>query len=493
MELADLRRSAREIFSEALKSVDAGLAVRRAVRLQGSSLTLVDTAFDLTTLPAAIYAVAIGKAALPMAVALNEILGERLSAGVITGSLPGTSEEVGRLTRQLIEVGQLSEEEAERSIFRNVIWNAAAQGRGDSAAAAYTESSLPGRWRVFAGGHPLPNEESLAAARASFDLLRRADSTGALVIFLISGGGSVMIEWPRDPRITLEELQAANRALISCGASIAEVNAVRRAFSAVKGGGLAAQAPRTRQVSLIVSDTNAGGERDVASGPTFEPQDDPGVAAIIARYDLASLLPPSILRAIEETRPAKATRQLSGRHYVLLDNRHGIEAAVEAARARGFTVEAAHDLVEQPIAEGSMQLLSRLSDLRRRATSEPQRVCLISGGEFACPLKGDGTGGRNSETALRCAIELDARSKGQRLIAHAVCLSACTDGIDGNSPAAGAMADETTLERARSKGLDARSFLDRSDAYTFFESLGDAIITGRTGTNVRDLRLMIAG
>jgi hydroxypyruvate reductase len=455
MELADLRRSAREIFSEALKSVDAGRAVRRAVQLEGSRLTLVDTTFDLTTPPTSIYAVAIGKAALPMAAALNDALGDHLSAGVISAppiSLPESND------------------------------------------SSNTPTTFPfsQRWQVFAGGHPLPNEESLAAARATFDLLRGADATGALVIFLISGGGSAMIEWPRDPRITLEELQAANRALISCGASIAEINAARRAFSAVKGGGLATRAPRARQVSLIVSDTNAGRERDVASGPTFEQQDDPGVASMVVRYGLASLLPPSILRAIDELRPTKATRQLSGHHYVLLDNRDGIRAAAEAARARGFTVEAAHDLVEQPIAEGSAQLLTRLSDLRGRATSEHHPVCLISGGEFACPLKGDGTGGRNSETALRCAIEIDARSKGQRSMTHTICLSAGTDGIDGNSPAAGAIADETTLERARLKGLDAQSFLDRSDAYTFFESLGDAIITGRTGTNVRDLRLMLA-
>jgi hydroxypyruvate reductase len=356
---------------------------------------------------------------------------------------------------------------------------------------------LPDRWQVFNGGHPLPNEESLAAARAAFELLRRADASAALVIFLISGGGSAMIEWPRNPRTTLDELRAANRVLVSCGASIREINAVRRAFSAVKGGGLSAYAPRARQVSLIVSDTNAGEEQTVASGPTFESPDELDAVSIVARYELASHLPPSILRAINETPRVqmKTPRQLFRQHYVLLDNRHALDAAAEAARWRGFTVEVARDLVEQHIIEGSERLLSRLGDLSARVAGEHLRVCLIAGGEFACPVKGDGVGGRNSETVLRCAIAGDARSNshppGQA--AHTVALSAGTDGIDGNSPAAGAIADETTLARARELGLDAQSFLDRSDAYTFFDRLGDAIVTGPTGTNVRDLRVMLAG
>lgn len=457
VELADLRRAAREIFNETLKSVDAGDIVRRAVQLDGSRLALVDTTFDLTAPLTSIYAIAIGKAAPAMASSLNEILGEHLSAGVVSGP----------------------------PIFER---------KRNTSDGTANEVSLPARWQVFAGGHPLPNEESLAAARASFDLLRRAERSGALVIFLISGGGSAMIEWPLDAHITLADLRAANRVLVSCGASITEINVVRRAFSAVKGGGLAACAPRAAQVSLIVSDTNVGEEQTVASGPTFELPYDLDAVSIVARYELASRLPSSILRAINEPRleQAKTPRQPFGKHYVLLDNRHAIRAAAEAARVRGFNVEVAHDLVEQHITEGSAQLLSRLSELRRRTSSEQLRFCLLAGGEFACPVKGDGMGGRNSETVLRCAIEMDSRSHSNR-VSHTVCLSAGTDGIDGNSPAAGAMADETTLARAREAGLDAQSFLDRSDAYTFFDILGDTIMTGPTGTNVRDLRVMLTG
>jgi glycerate 2-kinase len=471
-ELPDLHRAAREIFSEALKSVDAGMAVRRAVRLDGSRfLSIVDTTFDLAARRDRVYVVALGKAALAMAAALEQMIGDHLTAGIVACSptaMPG-------------EEGFVEQRKAARTPEPSA-------------------ASLSRRWQVFAGGHPLPNEESLRAAQASFELLRRADDERALVIFLISGGGSAMIEWPRDGQTTLEELRAANRALVSCGASIAEINAVRRAFSAVKGGGLAARAPRAEQVTLIVSDTGAGEEGAVASGPTLQlPPDGPDAAETVARYHLSTRLPASILRAIDQPPAAGAEmpRHAMRRHYVLLDNGNAIDAAVEAARLRGFNVEVARDVVEQPVKEGSAELLSRLLDLRRRAGGDVRRVaCLISGGEFACPVKGDGIGGRNAETALRCAIEMDARAPSDNrnsIPARTVALSAGTDGIDGNSPAAGAAACETTLQRARGLGLDAQAFLDRSDAYTFFNRLGEAIVTGPTGTNVRDLRILLAG
>lgn len=443
-DLPALHRAAREIFQQALRSVDAGVAVRRAVRLEDSRLKLVNTTFDLSDLSAGVYSVAIGKAARPMASALSEILGERLTAGVIT--------------------------------------------------APVMEAPISDRWRTFAGGHPLPNVESMDAAQAAFDLLSQAEQKRALVIFLISGGGSALMEWPREEETTLEELRATNRALISCGANIEEINSVRRAVSAVKGGGLALRAQGCAQVSLIVSDTGAGREATVASGPTFDPPTDaPEAASIISRYKLETTLPESILRAVrrprEETVPTSqpALRQ----HYVLLDNERALESASEAARSLGFVVEIARDVVEQEIAEGCATLLSRLSALRLR-TNEEKRICLISGGEFACPVRGRGTGGRNAETILRWAIELDKLAEDEPRFSHAVALSAGTDGIDGNSPAAGAISDETTIKRASQINLDAQRFLDESDAYNFFNALNDAIITGATGTNVRDLRILLA-
>src|SRR6185369_10416414 len=204
---------------------------------------------NITSRP--IYSIAIGKAATSMALGFDDALGERLTAGVIVSSTPHKST----------------------------------------------------NWKSFIGGHPLPNEASLAAARAASALIDRANEENAIVIFLISGGGSAMIEWPVSDDISLRDLRAANQDLISCGASIAEVNAVRRAFSAVKGGGLARRAPRTRTFTLIVSDTNPGDEASVASGPTLAaPPDAPNAIEVVNHYGLDTILPESIMDAIRQTK-----------------------------------------------------------------------------------------------------------------------------------------------------------------------------------------------
>lgn len=501
--------------------------MQRAVSLNGARLKIFDAEFDTRSLD--LYAVAFGKAAGAMALALDRILGARLREGVIS--------------------------------------------------APPLQTPLPARWRTFAGGHPLPNDASLAAAHAAFDLLRRAaphttvsindaannahnandadngnngndandagdgnnadDGSRVLIIFLVSGGGSAMLELPRDEGITLEDLRAMNRTLVTCGAGIAEINAVRRAVSAVKGGGLSRTAPHAAQVTLIISDVGADDERTVASGATFtidEAQNAREAQTVVARYHLAARLPASIIQAVARTREQSASESADEttvtaraneaeaahavvpevariesahkdarandmrRHFVLLDNEHAIERAAELARTHGFAVEIARDLVEQNVAEGARLLVSRLLELRER-TDGGQGVCVVSGGEFACPVRGaGGAGGRNSETVMRCALELEARARSLRAnsrkssapLPRVVALSAGTDGIDGNSPAAGALCDETTITRARALGLDAHAFLDASDSYTFFNMLGDTLVTGATGTNVRDLRILLA-
>ena len=446
--LTQLRLAAREIFDETLRAVDAGAAVRRAVRLDGLQLSVCETTIDIRN--RGIYSVAIGKAAFPMAQALEQERGDWFTAGLMSGpSLPGSR---------------------------------------DMAA-----SQLSTRWRSQAGGHPLPNQTSLLAATEAFELLQRANEERALVIFLISGGGSAMLEWPVNDEITLADLRAANKALVNCGASISEINAVRRAFSDIKGGRLAARAADCDQITLVISDVPKGEERNVASGPTLmPPANAPNAREVIDRYDLRAQLPETILRAIESDSGASESDGTSSRrHFILLGNRSALEAAAEVARRRGFTTEIAGDISDQPIEEGCRQLLDGLNTLRDRAktdrSSESRPVCLISGGEFACPVRGEGLGGRNLETALRLAIDQDCSRSAQF-----VALCAGTDGIDGNSPAAGAIVDSTTRERAEAIGLDPSPFIDRSDAYSFFVALGDAIATGATGTNVRDIRILLA-
>jgi glycerate 2-kinase len=448
-----LRIAAREVFDKALKGVDAGGAVRRAVRPDGLSLKIGEATLSLAARQP-IYTIAMGKAALSMASGLDETIGARITAGLISGNAPGNSIRV-----------------------------------------------VPSRWRIFAGGHPEPNEQSLAAAQASFELLRRADEERALVIFLISGGGSAMLEWPIADDITLDDLRAANRALVNCGASIGEINTVRRAFSAVKGGRLAARAPHCDQITLIVSDVPRGDAENVASGPTITPRvTAPEARDVVARYNLRSQLPKAVLRAVDAealaAKPFTGDSGLLRKHFVLLDNASALEAAAEALRRRGFITEIATDISDQSIEEGCPQLLLRLDAVQENAGIPGSIVCLISGGEFACPVKGDGMGGRSLETALRLAIEHHRQHQalseaGKPEGSPFVALCAGTDGIDGNSPAAGAIVDDTTIARAHAIGIDPADFLNRSDAYSFFVALGDAIATGPTGTNVRDIRILL--
>ncbi len=460
MNLIQLRLAVREIFDEALRAVDPFTAVRASVRRNNSQLNVRDIPIDIGRRK--IHAIAIGKAAARMAAAVEDFLGEKLTSGVITSS-----------------------------------------------AAALAQIKLSPCWQRFHGGHPEPNDQSLAAAVASFDLLDRANNEGALLIFLISGGGSAMIEWPISEYISLKDLRTANQALVKCGASISEINSVRRAFSAVKGGRLGARAPNCEQITLIVSDVPEGEERNVASGPTLAPPNDaPNPEDVVARYNLRGELPATIVQAIDSTQPLNFSSESRRSHLVLLSNSDALQAAANAARQRGFIVELAPEISDQPIEDGCALLLKRLDAVRAKHRDRPRTrleaglvppvgtsadskqngsvVCLISGGEFACPVRGSGIGGRNLETAMRLACTTNLS------LSHAVALCAGTDGIDGNSPAAGAIIDSTTFERAKTIGLNVEDFLRRSDSYSFFIALGDVVATGPTGTNVRDVRILIA-
>jgi hydroxypyruvate reductase len=440
--MADLmqrRLAAREIFGDALRAVDAGAAVRRAVQFNGTALSVG----NLKKSNRCIYAIAFGKAATMMATALDQIMGESLTAGLLV--------EPARLTFDY-------------------------------------KPALPKPWLCCTGGHPLPTYQSLFAAERALELLDRANAEHALVIFLISGGGSAMIEWPINPDITLANLRMANELLVGCGASISEINTVRRAFSFLKGGRLAEKVPNCEQLTLIVSDVLSGEEWDVASGPTWSPPADaPPASDVVERYELRERLPASIMRAIENATRFSQPHNVRQHHFVLLDNETALQAAANAARERGFATEIAHDITDEPIEVGCEKLLTRLNELQNRHPHA--NVCLISGGEFACPVRGEGMGGRNSETALRLALAVD---KDRERYKEFVALCAGTDGIDGNSLAAGALADSTTIERARDMNLDVSNFLDNSASAALFEVLEDAIETGLTGTNVRDVRILLS-
>lgn len=347
--------------------------------------------------------------------------------------------------------------------------------------------------RYFAGGHPVPNDDSFAAARAALDLLKHA-KPDTFIFFLISGGGSAMLELPRDRKINLDDTIAFHETLVASGASITEINTVRKYFSAVKGGRLAMAAPRSEKLSLLLADVPLKDLAAVASSPTLPNYSTfAQCSEILERYHLAEKFPPSVRAYFEKL---KSTETSTGEQPIdpsafehaqfdtLLSNHDFVNAARDHAQSLGYRVVIDNACDDWDYAKAAQYLLARFHELR----SQYERVCLLSSGEVTVNLgRNPGCGGRNQQFALEAALDL-ARVEGQPLVV----LSAGSDGIDGNSPAAGAIADTTTVARARSYNFDPEATLRRFDACTLFTALGDTIVTGPTGNNLRDLRILIA-
>ena len=340
-------------------------------------------------------------------------------------------------------------------------------------------------FRYFRGGHPTPNAESIQAASAMSRMLE-AQPASALVIFLLSGGGSSILEKPIDDEISLDDLIATYRVLVHSGAPIAEINAVRKHLSAVKGGRLAQAAFPEQQVSLLVSDVPDATPDALASGPTMP--DSTSVEdcyRIVEKYEMLKQFPSSTREllerhALEETPKSDDPVFHKSRWWTILSNQSAIEAASASAERAGFIVHVDNSCDDWDYAKAADYLLSRVRELRRRFSP----VCLISGGEVTVKVTNGGVGGRNQQFALACAEKIAGE--------NITVLSAGTDGIDGNSPAAGAIADGSSVERARLRALDASEALTRFDAYPFFSALGDTIEMGPTGNNLRDLRILLA-
>jgi hydroxypyruvate reductase len=340
-------------------------------------------------------------------------------------------------------------------------------------------------FRYFRGGHPLPNHESQRAAEAMLKVVS-AQNASSLVIFLLSGGGSSIAEKLIDDEISLEELIATYRLLVHSGAPIAEINAIRKHLSAIKGGRLAQAANGAQQVSILVSDVPDNTPDALASGPTMpDSTSAEDCYAIAVKYGLIEQFPESVRelfqrRALEETPKSDDPAFHRSRWWTVLSNASLLEAAQTEARRQAFAVDVDNSCDDWDYARAAKYLLDRLRELRKKS----ERVCLISGGEVTVKVTNGGVGGRNQQFALACAAEI----RGENITV----LSAGTDGIDGNSSAAGAIADGTTLERAQARGLVSEAYLSGFNAYPFFDVLGDAIVTGPTGNNLRDLRVLLA-
>jgi glycerate 2-kinase len=437
-----LREDSRHIFAAGVAAVDPVAAVQRAVVRQGNTLYVDSVAYNLQRY-AQVYVVGAGKAGATMAHGLEEVLGERLTAGIVTVKY-GHRAPVSRVT-------------------------------------------------IHEAAHPVPDEAGVQSAEALIHLAQQANADD-LVFCLLSGGGSALLPAP-SPGITLEEKQRVTSLLLECGASIDEINAIRKHISRLKGGQLARQVAPAPFISLVLSDV-VGDRLDViASGPTVpDPTTYQDCLEIIRRYNLLARLPASVgshlqrgqAGELSET-PTATDPAFTGCQTVIIgSNRLALQAARAAAQARGYRT-----LILSSSIEGETRQIARMHaaiarEIRQSGEPIAPPACVIAGGETTVTIHGDGTGGRNQEFALAAALDITG-------LDNVVILSGGTDGTDGPTPAAGALADGHTIARARALGLAPETFLRRNDSYHFFHALDDLLITGPTGTNVMDMHILLVG
>jgi glycerate 2-kinase len=428
------RDAAREIFLRALQATTVAAAVERSVQCDGNTLRAAGRAYDMGRY-SEICIVSIGKAGATMFDAIDALLPPTLK--------------------------------------RSVVISAPAPPQRMSADVQY-----------FRGGHPEPNAASIAAAQAALDAVTHC-ADDALVLFLISGGASAMCELPLSGSAALEDVVLLNRLLIGSGASIAEVNCVRKHLSCVKGGRLAACAGTRDKITLLVSDVPDNALDALGSGPSLP--DSSTVAdclEVLTRYCLPERLPTSIRRCIddglEESPNAEHLAFRDATTAVLLENSTFLEEAARTAIAMGYSVHVDCSCDDWDYEDAAKYLLSKLDSLRETG----KKICLLSGGEVTVRLpEVHGVGGRNLQFCLYCAVE--------KLAPGTTVLGAGTDGIDGNSEAAGAVVDFTTRLRGEQIGLQIEAYLHGFDAYHYLAPLGYAIATGPTGNNLRDIRMLL--
>jgi glycerate 2-kinase len=443
---SDVRRSldglaadadAREIFRFALERTQVGAAIMERVTCQAGVLAVDSHRYELRGYEH-VFLIAIGKAAGEMAAAFLRIVeGPALRIeGVVAG---------------------------------------------------VCEQEMPERVRVFRSGHPNPDQASLDAAVEILHVLERATERD-LVVFLISGGGSSMVEQMLRGGASLKEIRATHKVLVESGAPIAEINAVRKHLSAVKGGRLAAAAAPAEQVTIFVSDVPEGKLDALASGPTLPDRSSVAdVLRIVKAYGLATQMPEVVAASLMEDvlveTPKAGDAIFSRSQWVTLLDSVSLEmAARERAEDLGWTVVVDNSCDDWSAEDAAGYLVRRLEQLR----AVQPRVCLLSAGEVTVkvPAGGAGQGGRNQHFALLCSRIIEGRAM--------TILSAGSDGIDGNSPAAGAVVDGTTAARAEGMGFVVARALEEFDSYGLISVLGDGVITGLTGNNLRDLRVLLA-
>jgi len=443
--LGKMRSEAVELFNAAVKRVDPYEAVRNFVRLRQGTLILghgdqAEVELELDSFDR-IFVVGGGKATAPMARAIEDLMGKRIDCGVINVKY-GFKEEL-----------------------------------------SFTE--------IIEASHPLPDKRGVEGTAQIMELLEKAGKND-LVFSLISGGGSALMPYPANG-ISLEEKQAVTRELLECGASIDEINAIRKHISQSKGGQMARAAFPATTVNLMLSDV-VGDRMDViASGPFVPDRSSFQDAwAVLRKYELKDI-PASIRRYLQEGMEGKVPETPTQGdpifekvyNFIVGSNILALEAAKEAGERMGYQCLILSSMVEGETREVAKVHAAIAKEILKSGRPLNPPACIISGGETTVTIHGHGLGGRNQEFCLACALELED------LPARVVILSGGTDGNDGPTDAAGAMVDPLTVERGKSLGLDASSFLEENDSYHFFEKTRDLLITGPTRTNVMDVRLVL--
>jgi glycerate 2-kinase len=425
-----------EIFLAGVKAVDPEHAVSRHVHRVGSRLEVGERTYDLDRFKRVIV-VGAGKGTAPMALALENILGDRLSEGLII--------------------------------------------------VKYGHGTFLKKTRILEAAHPIPDEAGLAATRLLLDRLRECTADD-LVICAFSGGGSALLIAPRPP-IEFKEKQEATRLLVECGAAIDEINAVRKHLSQCKGGGLAGIAYPATVASLFLSDVIGDRLDVIASGPTApDPSTFADCLEILDRYGLTRKVPGATLELLTEgARGGEDETPKSGdpifehvQNVIVGSNRSALEACREKAESQGYNTVVLSSRVSGESREVARVLAAIGQEVVESGQPLRPPACILAGGETTVRVGGAGKGGRNQEMALAAAIAIQGW-EGIGL------LFAGTDGSDGPTDAAGAFADGATCSRAGDLGMDPSDFLSRNDSYHFFERLGDLLITGPTRTNVMDI------
>ena len=421
------------ILAAALQAVDPARVIQKAVQRDGDQLLIPGHSLDLKSFQR-VFLLGMGKASFPMAASLVDILGDRLSAGLV-------------VTKQLLP-----------------------------------DSTLPASISILQGGHPLPDEHSLQAGEKVIEFLS-ALQPGDLLICLISGGASALVSAPLDG-ISLVDMQALTSTLLASGASIDEVNTLRRRLDRLKGGGIVRLANQAQIVSLIISDVVGNALETIASGPTApDPTSRADVLQVIDKYDLRQSAPAAILSRLEESpETPKPDDPLftNVQNIIVASSLPAAQAALAQAEEEGFHPYLLRTDLRGEVRQAAFELSTFLRQARRSGAPVSSPACIVAAGETTVTLKGPGKGGRNTELALAAVSEL-ADFPGVMLVTLA------SDGEDGPTDAAGAVVTGGTYRQALALGLHPGPYLDRNDSYTFFAALDDLLRPGSTGTNVNDL------